>query len=103
MYKIIKVLETLISWTVQSQCSNVEATASTRAVAPHTKLYIPSIISHSSSQQRLYQKFYVLTLCCKCLRSLDFLQCKMSMFQRVGMREGGMPLPLAFQYLIFMV
>ena len=25
------------------------------------------------------------------------------MFQRVGMREGGEPLPLAFQYLILMI
>ena len=62
MYKIIKVLETLISWTVQSQCSNVEATASTRAVAPHTKLYISSNINHSSNQQRLDQWFSELTL-----------------------------------------
>ena len=27
----------------------------------------------------------------------------MPMFRRAGMREGGKPLPLAFQYLIFMV
>ena len=32
-----------------------------------------------------------------------FLWCKMPMFWRAGMREGGKPLPLAFQYLIFMV
>ena len=29
-------------------------------------------------------------------------KCKIPMFQRVGMREGGGPLPLAFQYLILM-
>ena len=28
---------------------------------------------------------------------------KMAIFWRVGMREGGKPLPLAFQYLIFMI
>ena len=28
---------------------------------------------------------------------------KMSMFQRAGMREGGLPLPPAFQYLILMI
>ena len=28
---------------------------------------------------------------------------KMPMFQRAGMREGGLPLPLAFQYLILMI
>ena len=28
---------------------------------------------------------------------------KMAIFQRVGMREGGLPLPLAFQYLIPMI
>ena len=43
------------------------------------------------------------TLCCKCLGSFAFLWCKMPMFRKVGMREGGKPLPLAFQYLIFMV
>ena len=40
-----KSFRNLNSWTVQSQCSNVEATASTRAVAPHTKLYIPCNIN----------------------------------------------------------
>ena len=28
---------------------------------------------------------------------------KMPMFQRTGMKEGGLPLPLAFQYLILMI
>ena len=28
---------------------------------------------------------------------------KMAIFRRVGMREGGLPLPLAFQYLILMI
>ena len=28
---------------------------------------------------------------------------KMAIFQRAGMREGELPLPLAFQYLIFMI
>ena len=28
---------------------------------------------------------------------------KMAIFQRAGMREGGLPLPLAFQYLILMI
>ena len=42
-------------------------------------------------------------LCCKCLGSFAFLWCKMLMFWRAGMREGGKPLPPAFQYLIFMV
>jgi hypothetical protein len=28
---------------------------------------------------------------------------KMAIFRRAGMREGGLPLPLAFQYLIFMI
>ena len=52
---------------------------------------------NKSSHQRIH------TLCCKCLGSFAFLWCKMSMFWRAGMREGGKPLPLAFQYLIFMV
>ena len=28
---------------------------------------------------------------------------KIAIFQRAGMREGGLPLPLAFQYLILMI
>ena len=44
-----------------------------------------------------------ITLCCKSIRSSAFLWCKMPMFRRAGMREGGKPLPLALQYLIFMV
>ena len=32
-----------------------------------------------------------------------FLRSKMPMFQWAGMREGGEPLPLAFQYLILMI
>ena len=43
------------------------------------------------------------TLCCKFLGSFAFLWCKMAMFWRAGMREGGKPLPLVFQYLIFML
>ena len=43
------------------------------------------------------------TLCCKCLGSFAFLWFKMPMFWRAGMTEGGKPLPLAFQYLIFIV
>ena len=43
------------------------------------------------------------TLCCKCLSSLACLECKMPKFQSVGMKEGGGPLPLAFQYLIILV
>ena len=43
------------------------------------------------------------TLCWKSIRSSAFLWCKMPMFRRAGMREGGKPLPLALQYLIFMV
>ena len=43
------------------------------------------------------------TLCCNFLGSLACFYCKMPMFRKAGMREGGGPLPLAFQYLIFMV
>ena len=39
----------------------------------------------------------------KCLPRVACLWSKMPMFQRAGMREGGEPLPLAFQYLILMV
>ena len=46
---------------------------------------------------------YICTLCLICIRSFAFLWCKMPMFRRAGIREGGKPTPLAFQYLIFMV
>ena len=48
-------------------------------------------------------KYLKTTLCCKSIRSFSFLWRKMPMFWREGKREGGKPLPLAFQYLIFMV
>jgi hypothetical protein len=35
-------------------------------------------------------------------RFADF-RTKMAIFRRAGMKEGGLPLPLAFQYLIFMI
>ena len=39
----------------------------------------------------------------ECLVWVACLWSKMPMFQRVGMREGGLPLPLAFQYLILVI
>ena len=36
----------------------------------------------------------------KCLCSFACSYCKMPVFWRAGMRKGGKPLPLAFQYLI---
>ena len=35
--------------------------------------------------------WHVFTLCCKSIRSSVFLWCKMLMFRRAGMREGGKP------------
>ena len=55
------------------------------------KLLPKNLILHSS------------TLYCIYLRSLACLRSKMSMFQWAEMREGGEPLPLAFQYLIPMI
>ena len=52
-------------------------------------------------QTPLKMEHHLCTLCCKCLGSFAFLWCKMPMFWRAGMREGGKPLPLAFHYLIF--
>ena len=43
------------------------------------------------------------TLCCKCLGSLACFYCKMPMFRRAVIREGGEPLLLAFQYVIHMI
>ena len=39
----------------------------------------------------------------ECLASVACLWSKMPMFQRAGMREGGLPLPLAFQYVILVI
>ena len=60
-------------------------------------------VSSKKTQMRIGYPKLRHTLCCKCLGSFPFLKCKMPMFWRAGMREGGKPLPLAFQYLIFMV
>ena len=38
----------------------------------------------------------------ECFLWVACLWSKMPMFQRAGMRKGGLPLPLAFQYLILM-
>ena len=46
---------------------------------------------------------YTSVLCCKCLGSFACFYCKMPIFRRAWMRERGKPLPLAFQYLIFMI
>ena len=43
------------------------------------------------------------TLCFISLRSLACLWSKMPMFQRAGMKEGGLSFPPAFQYLILMI
>ena len=39
----------------------------------------------------------------KCLARVACLWSKMLMFQRAGMEERGLPLPLAYQYLILMI
>ena len=39
----------------------------------------------------------------KCFVWVSCLWSKMPMFQRAGMREGGLPLPLAFQYVILVI
>jgi hypothetical protein len=39
----------------------------------------------------------------KCLPRVACLWIKISMFQRAGMRKGGLPLPSAFQYSILMI
>ena len=39
----------------------------------------------------------------KCFIRVAYLWSKMSMLQRAGMREGGEPLPVAFQHLILMI
>ena len=61
-------------------------------------LQIPICIAFSRSMSS-----HTRTLCCKCLGSLACLQCKIPMFWREGMREGGEPFPLAFQCLILMI
>ena len=38
----------------------------------------------------------------KCIENFAFRP-KMAIFRRAEMREGGLPLPLAFQYLILMI
>ena len=64
---------------------------------------LPRIFFSSEIWWHCIYFLWILTLCCKSIRSFSFLWCKMPMFRRAGMREEGKPLPLAFQYLIFMV
>ena len=64
--------------------------------------YVLAYLSNKSMFLHMYFEI-ICTLCCKCLGSFAFLWCKMPMFRRAGMRKGGKPLPLAFQYLIFIV
>ena len=42
------------------------------------------------------------TVVCKIVEN-SVLRSKMPMFQRAGMKEGGLPLPPALQYLILMI
>ena len=65
--------------------------------------YYVIIFTISGRLLLFFSTYYVCTLCCKSIRSSAFLWCKMPMFRRAWMRVGGKPLPLAFQYLIFMV
>ena len=58
---------------------------------------------YKSARSRTTDTQWRHTLCCKSIRSSAFLWCKMPMFRRAGMREGGESLPLTLQYLIFMV
>ena len=51
----------------------------------------------------IYLAYLETTVMCIIVRRLACLWSKMPMFKRAGMREGGEPLPLAFQYLILMI
>ena len=57
----------------------------------------------SKQKSRDYSLIKGHTLCCNNLRSFACLPCKMPMSQRVGMRVGEGPLPVAFKYLILMI
>ena len=52
-----------------------------------------------------YTRIMYLQSCAKKYRKIENLvfRPKMAIFRRTGMREGGLPLPLAFQYLILMI
>ena len=72
----------------------------------HDESRLPTFYAEKTNKKSFRQIptwYMICTLCCKSIRSSAILWCKMPMFWRAGMREGGKPLPLAFQYLIFMV
>ena len=64
----------------------------------------PSLkIRTASSIFWIYLAYLETTAVCIIVRRLACLWSKMPMFKRAGMREGGEPLPLAFQYLILVI
>ena len=80
-------------------------------MATFVNVYIHSFIRMASPQKLLQQVTDCLTNY-KSLRNtlMPVYHChkpvfrpKMPIFRRAGMREGGLPLPLAFHYLIFMI
>ena len=83
----------IIKWT-KAICASAGINDGLKLKRWHT---VKSLILFSPSCFKLH------TLCCIYLHSLACLWSEMSMFQWAGMREGGESLPLAFQYLIFMI
>ena len=61
------------------------------------------ISSNITHLKGLLYKYVVVHSGQKCFIRVACLWSKMPMLQRAGMREGGKPLPLAFQHLILMI
>jgi hypothetical protein len=66
------------------------------------------LMSHSSQQASVYyiEDCRISNATYSCVqKSIEnfVLRPKMAIFRRAGMRKGGLPLPLAFQYLILMI
>ena len=58
-------------------------------------------IFYHSECMNLNSFFAPFTLCCKCIGSLASLYCKMAMFQRMGMKEGGGATPTSISIFDF--
>ena len=61
------------------------------------------ILHYKQAKLPRHLQHSVCTLCCKSKRSFACFYCKIPIFGKVGMREGGKSLPIAFQYLILMI
>ena len=93
------------------ECTNqhalkIDSSATKRKILQQQQVSYPSscFAIHNWSQtlyKVVFESQYTLKPVYHCHKPV--FRPKMAIFRRAGMKEGGLPLPLAFQYLIFMI